>query len=157
MLFRSVFGAKYERNYFKASQSIIPCKIMYSSDSVHFLMQGIRNQGNYPYQEMSLIFTFPSERITDYNGLIIFNKKIIDLSTDCAVKMVTESSEKTLNVTKGELNFKRVQLLSVDGVVNRIVLSGIFELDILGTGLFPESFSDGRFDFGITEREFYSN
>ena len=151
----NVFGAKYERTYFKANQNIVPCKIMYSNDSTRLLMQGL--SGNYPQQEMSLTFTFPSEHITNYNDLIIFHKKVVDLSNGCVVKMITNSSEKTLDVISGDLNFKRAQRLSVDDVENRIILSGTFEFQLLGTASFPEKFSNGRFDFGITKNEFYRN
>ena len=152
----NVFGAKYERTYFKASESIVPCKIMYRNDSIHFLMQGVIGS-NYSNNNMALTFIFPSERITNHNDFITFHKKVIDLSDGCVVKMITDDNEKVLNITKGELNFKRAQLLSVDDVANRVILSGTFDIQFVGAGSFPENFSDGRFDFGITEREFYNN
>ena len=152
----NVFGAIYERTYFYASKEIIPCKIMYRDDSIHFFMQGVVGN-SYPQKNMALTFIFPSERIADYNDFITFHKKVIDLSDGCVVKITTDDSEKILDVIRGELNFKRAQLLSVDGVANRVILSGTFDIQFVGAGSFPENFSDGRFDFGITEREFYDN
>ena len=152
----NVFGAIYERTYFYASKEIIPCKIMYRNDSIHFFMQGVVGN-SYPQKNMALTFIFPSERIADYNDFITFHKKVVDLSDGCVVKMTADDSEKILDVIRGELNFKRAQLLSVDGVANRVILSGTFDIQFVGAGSFPENFSDGRFDFGITEREFYGN
>lgn len=149
------FGARYERTYFLASRSIIPCKIMYANDSLHFLMDGIC-VNIYPLSSMSLTMIFPSERIANYDDLLVLHKKVVDLSNDCTVKLTSNGNEKIIAVTRGELNFKRVQLLKVDDVDNRIILSGTFELQFSGTSSFPESFADGRFDFGITSREFYT-
>ena len=72
------------------------------------------------------------------------------------MRLTVGGNEKVINVIRGNLDFKRAQLLKVDDVVNRIILSGTFELQFFGTGSFPESFSDGRFDFGITSKDFYS-
>ena len=150
----NVFGAKHERTYFVANQNIIPCKIMYRDDFVHFLLQGY--YGNNPRQAMSLTIIFPYETINDYSDLLTFHKKTIDLSSNCVVKILLGGNERILNVTRGNLEFRRVQLLSVDDVVNRIILSGTFEFQFIGENSFPESFSDGRFDFGITSKDFYS-
>jgi hypothetical protein len=151
----NVFGAKYERSYFLASNSIVPCKIVYRRDSIHFMMQGIRTGYYSSLNVMSLIISFPSEKIEKYSDFVTFNKKTVDLSAGCVVKTVTGASEKILNVTEGKLKFERAQLLSIDDIADRAILSGTFDIYYTDENLFPESFSDGRFDFGITEREFY--
>jgi hypothetical protein len=53
------------------------------------------------------------------------------------------------------LYFKRIQLLSIDDIENRIILSGTFGIKFLKNGL-SETISDGRFDIGITDRDFHS-
>ncbi|MDR0507756.1 MAG: hypothetical protein LBH32_13205 [Dysgonamonadaceae bacterium] len=151
----NVFGAKYERKYFTADKSIVPCKIMYSNGSVRFLLSGV-TANSYPQQTMSLTFIFPSEQISDYSGLLLLDKVKVDLS-QCVVKMNINGMEKTLNIVKGNLNFKRVQKLCIDDLPNRIILSGTFELQFLTTSEFPEKISDGRFDVGITDMDFYIN
>jgi len=148
------FGAKYERDYFLASQKIIPCKIMYRNDSLQILMSGIYGK-SYSQDNMSLIFSIPYEKITNYSELMILNQKRIDLGSNCVVEMILNDNRRILDGLSGELNFKRVQMLSVDDVVNRVIISGTFEVKFLGVTQFPESFSDGRFDFGITNNEFY--
>jgi len=147
------FGAKYERSYFLASNKLIPCKILYRNDSLHFSLHG--DFGDKPHDKMSLIFSFPFETINNYKDLLKLHKKIIDIKSNCIVKLIVNDHERTLNGASGELSFKRIQLLSVDDIANRAILSGIFEVRFLGSNQFPESFSDGRFDFGITDREFY--
>ena len=152
------FGAIYERTYFIADKDIIPCKIAYSGNSLYFLMNGVYGS-QYPYEELSLTFIFPSTTITDYRDLMILNNRTIDLTSDCMVIMNTKENERTLHVETGSLHFKRIQLLSVDDIENRAILSGTFEMKFRTSTMFSESFSDGRFDFGITNNEFtyYSN
>ena len=147
------FGAKYERAYFLARYDIIPCKITYRNNSISFLVSGVYDSSQ---RMMSLSITFPSERVEHYSDLLILHQKNIDLSTNCTVKLTINGTEKVINVTSGSLNFKRAQLLKIDDVVNRVILSGTFEFQFLGTNSFPESFSNGRFDFGITSSELYS-
>jgi hypothetical protein len=138
-----------------ANRSIIPCKIKYADDSLHFLMSGIYGY-SFPQSPMSLTMIFPAEPIANYGDLLVLHKKVVDLSRDCTVKLANNENEKIIDVTGGELNFKRVQLLKIDDVDNRVILSGTFEFQFQGINSFPESFADGRFDFGITSREFYT-
>ena len=146
------FGAEYERDYFLVSNLIVPCKIMYKDSNLYFSLNGIvRNN-----QEISLVFIFPFEPIKDYEELIKLNNVEINLaSEDCTVKVFQGTNETELNVLSGKLHFKRTQLLSIDEQANRIILSGIFDVRYLDKGLFPESFSNGRFDMGITDNIFY--
>jgi hypothetical protein len=69
--------------------------------------------------------------------------------------MMRNGSETTLNVLEGELFFKRAQLLRVDDEVNRVILSGTFDVRFLLNNL-PAHISNGRFDMGITENIFYT-
>jgi len=155
----NTFGAEYDRDYFLVSQKIVPCKIVYKSDSLQFLLSGIHIASNYyapNYKtEMSLFFVFPVEKMRDYRDLLQLHKKEIDLATDCIVKMTVNKQETILTISKGKLHFKRAQLLSVDDKENRVILSGTFDLIFLENG-WPVSISDGRFDLGITEKVFYA-
>jgi len=145
------FGAIYERDYFLASNSIVPCKIMYVNGQLHFALQGtIRNN------KMTLLFIFPHETISVYTQLLTLHDVEIDLNDDaCIVKIIEDDVEKTLTVLNGKLHFKRAQLLTIDDVVSRVILSGVFELQFL-ENIFPASISDGRFDVGINDRDFYN-
>jgi hypothetical protein len=143
------FGAKYERTYFLASEYITPCKIAWSNDSLYLLISGVCGGSN-----MSLTFIFPSDTIKNYRELMKLHDTTINLSSNSQVIMTTENKDDTLMLTEGNIHFKRVQILSVDDIVSRSILSGTFDIKFRTTTVFTESFSDGRFDFGITNNEF---
>ena len=149
----NAFGANYERDYFLASNYIVPCKIMYTNGQLLFSLNGIIREN----KEMTLIFSFPIAQIDDYKDLMQLHEKKIDLrSDDCTVKILQDGNETILDIIDGTLYFKRTQLLNVDDEANRVILSGIFELRFL-LNLFPASISNGRFDMGITTNVFYSS
>jgi hypothetical protein len=147
------FGAKYERNYFLASNSIVPCKVMYQNGKLSFSLIGYLDY----YSKTTLSFIFPVSPILDYSGLLALNDKKINLAAEnCIVKMSQGAgSDDILNVLDGTLHFKRVQLLSIDDIPNRAILSGTFSLRFI-QGDFPETLSNGRFDMGITSDVFYA-
>jgi hypothetical protein len=146
------FGAEYERNYFFVSNSIIPCKILYSNNQLQFLLCG-----KYRHDEdMTLSFIFPWSQQSNYKELLQLNATEIDLTTaGCTVTMLLEGNETTLDVLEGTLHFKRAQLLSIDDEVNRVILSGTFDVRFMRAG-FPGTISNGRFDLGITKSLFYT-
>jgi len=146
------FGAEYERDYFLASQRIVPCKIMCENDRLRFSLNGtIRNNS-----EMSLEFIFPVTLMNEFTDLAQLNDVVIDLSSnDCTVKIWQGETEAVLEILDGKLHFKRIQLLHVDDKINRVIVSGIFELRFLQRG-YPTTISNGRFDLGITNSVFYA-
>jgi len=145
------FGAEYERTYFLASNSIVPCKIVYYDNLLQFALSGRVTGGS--YKEMTLSFIFPpSTPISDYTDLMKLDKVKINLANvNCTVKM----DSTTLTGVGGELYFKRTQLLSIDDKVNRVILSGTFDVRFLQNNL-PMTMSNGRFDLGITQNVFLS-
>jgi len=147
------FGAQYERNYFLASNQIVPCKMLYNNNQLQFSLIGTVNYGG----NMTLSFIFPFAQISEYKDLVQLNKTEIDLSaSDCTVKISENNNDTVLNILEGKLYFKRAQLLSIDDVVNRVILSGTFEFRFLQND-FPATMSNGRFDMGITKNVFYTN
>ncbi|MCL2131253.1 MAG: hypothetical protein FWH36_02170 [Lentimicrobiaceae bacterium] len=148
------FGAEYERDYFLVSHAIVPCKIVYNRDKqLEFSLQGrLRNS-----QAMTLTFIFSSvPSMQNYTDLVQLNDLKIDLSgDDCTVKILQDGSETVIEELSGEFHFKRTQLLSIDEKVNRVILSGTFDLQFLQNEL-PASISDGRFDLGITGKDFFA-
>jgi hypothetical protein len=130
----------------------VPSKILFKDNQLQFSLSGIARYN----QEMTLMFIFPSTEIKDYKELLQLHKTEIDLSAkSCIVKLLQNGNEQILDVIKGKLFFKRVQVLSVDDQVNRVILSGTFELNFLQNNL-PTSITNGRFDLGITENLFYA-
>ena len=148
------FGAEYERDYFLVSNKIVPCKITYRNNQLHFLLSGTLTGGD----KMSLLFTFPMTEITDFQDLIQLHNCKINLADHTATVTIRQEGESDVNiaVTEGNLYFKRAQLLSIDDEMNRVILSGLFDIRFLQDG-FPVSISNGRFDVGITKDVFLAN
>jgi hypothetical protein len=146
------FGAEYERDYFLASQRIVPCKIMYENSLLRFSLNGTIRHST----EMTLEFIFPLTQIRDYTDLAQLNDVVIDLSADdCAVIIWQGENKTVLEILDGKLHFKRTQILHVNEKINRVILSGIFEFRFLQKG-YPTVISNGRFDLGINDKFFYS-
>ena len=153
------FGAKYGNDYFLVFvpnkktitlNTITPCTIKHSNHQIQFLLHGVLRNGH----EMRLLFTFPLiEQMTGYYDLVKLPKEEIVLS---AANNCTVSIDNTpLHDLNGKLHFKRVQLLNIDGTMERAILSGTFELDFKKNGV-NETISNGRFDMGISNKEFFN-
>ena len=141
------FGAEYDGYYFLMSDGITPCEITYSNNQLQFLLHGITHNGD----KMKLLFIFPSEPMSDYKDLALLHDREINLSANnCTVKI----DDTTLQNIEGKLHFKRVQLLRIDGLLERAILSGVFELSFMQDGV-SSIISNGRFDLGITNSVFY--
>jgi hypothetical protein len=159
------FGAKYEREYFLSSNSIVPCKIISKEGRLYFSLIGelsnntqYSRYSQYPqYTKMTLTFSFPASAMTTYRDLLVLNDKKIDLSNaSCEVKIEKEYGPEVtiVSLNSSYLHFKRAQLLRVDEVEDRVILSGTFDIKFLINNK-PEAISSGRFDVGIN-KDFYS-
>ena len=146
------FGAKYERDYFLSSNYIVPCKILYNNGLLYFSLNG-RIREN---KEMTLLIIFPFSQMVDYKDLMQLHDLEIALSDDfCEVKILQDGKEDILDVISGKLHFKRVHLLSIDDIENRVILSGVFHLNFR-ENIFQSTISNGRFDLGINNNFFES-
>ena len=138
------FGAKYGNDYFLVSSRFVPCQIEYGNNQLHFSLHGTING-----KEMRLVFIFPFESILDFKDLVQLNSEVIDLSdSDCVVKIIQENAETIPDVSNGKIHFKRAQLLKIDDRANRVILSGIFDVQFSQNALLS-TISNGRFDLGI--------
>jgi hypothetical protein len=163
----NAFGAKIDRLYFLSSNSISPCKVLYKDGLLKFSLRGLFNSFsiNSPHTEMTLTFCFPLEQIKYYSDLVILNSKVIELSSpeNTVILNKIEYSGQgryetidMLTVVYGILNFRRAQMLNIDDEPNRAILSGTFDFRYLnGEDEFPVHFSDGRFDMGINNDNFF--
>ena len=144
------FGAKYGSDYFLVSMSeyIKPCRIWYGNHQFQFELRGTIDNG----EEMRLLFAFPSEPVTEYKDLVKLPKEPIILSDSNGCKAWINYTQ--LQDLNGKLHFKRVQLLRIDGTMERAIISGTFELNFTKNGV-NETISNGRFDLGITNKEIF--
>ena len=144
------FGAIYERVNIVSTNDIVPCKIVHKDGVLNFSLIG-----RYNHDKATLTFLFPLSEVKTIEDLAVLHDLVVDLTDNCTVKLESNGLETIFDVLSGHLYFKRFQLLRVDEKINRIILSGVFEVKFLKNGL-PETISFGRFDLGITDRDFYS-
>jgi hypothetical protein len=109
----------------------------------------------YRYEDMTLMFSFPFAQMTTYADLVSLDNVQIDLQdASCRVTIERDNNVAALTPQSGRLFFKRAQLLGIDGVIDRVILSGYFDMQFLINGK-PERISDGRFDVGINKDFYY--
>ncbi|MEN8156872.1 MAG: hypothetical protein ABFS10_07970 [Bacteroidota bacterium] len=150
----NTFGANYDRSIFIYSQNEVPLKVTAKNNELSFIMQG--SNGNYWGDYMALRFVFPDSLADTYQDLLVYNDTIIDLTRDdVTVERIYNGVSEILDVLEGELEFKRSQKVFVDDVEQQIILSGYFDLRFLVNEI-PSNLSNGRFDFGVNEENFYN-
>ncbi len=150
----NTFGANYDRGVFVYSSNEIPLKVTTKDNKLTFIFQGI--DGNYSNNDLALKFIISDSNVNVYKDLLVYNDSVIDLSSqEVEVQMVTEGVSETIDVLEGELYFKRSQNVFVDDIEYEIILSGKFNLKFIENEI-PSNISDGRFDFGINDDNFYN-
>jgi len=159
----NAFGAILDRQYFLSSNDLMPCKVLYKDGSLRFSLIGRYSVTS--NTTMTLTFCFPLEQISQYSDLVILNNRNFELSSQNIMVILNKieysyqsqiETTDTLNVVEGILNFRRAQMLNIDNEPNRAILSGTFDFRFLDNSDFPAHFSDGRFDMGINNDNFYA-
>jgi hypothetical protein len=150
----NTFGAFFDRSVFKYSASEIPLKVTVENKELAFIFQGI--EGNYSGNYMALRFILSSSDVKAYQDLLVFNDTIIDLTgNNVKVEIILNENVENLDISEGKLNFKRSQKVFVDDLEKEIILSGYFNLKYIKNKI-PSTMSDGRFDFGVNNENFYN-
>ena len=150
----NTFGANYERTTFKYSNSIIPLKILAFNKKLTYIFQGkVSSPGKY----LGLKITLNDSTTRIYQDLLAYNDTIIDLSSNNVVVEFIDEVQNTsiVNITKGNLQFKKTQKVLIDDKEEQIIMSGYFDLEYINTSGIPEKMTNGRFDIGVTESIFY--
>jgi hypothetical protein len=152
----NTFGSYYDRLTF-VSNTKTPATILIKKDTLIFNLKGIIRASG--LQNMTLTFQIikPNWNINTYPDLVSLNQTTIDLTQpNCQVFLKSNTIEDTLNITSGNLQFKRAQHLFVDGQSVEAILSGIFAFSSMkNNDILPVT--DGRFDVGIGIQNFVSN
>ena len=147
------FGVYIDRNPFISSYWDLPVKVIAKSDILQLQLRGYTSYYNWT----TLTFFIKDQPITDYEDLLSLHEQTFDLTSDnCRITLAKETSEAIheLAVLSGILNFKRVQHLYVDKQSQQVILSGTFSFKaVMGTE--PITASEGRFDLGIGEDNFF--
>lgn len=155
----NTFGAYYDRLPFISNNSSVPTKVIVLDTAMSFVLGGQLQAGNQYYEdnlhEMSITFNIAGFAPQQYPALIVLNDTILDLKNPEYQVIVSDGTMKyNTTILSGELNFKRAQNLLVDKKQIEVILSGYFEFKALIGGK-PVTVSDGRFDVGISQDNFY--
>jgi hypothetical protein len=154
----NTFGAFIDRKVFKSSDAIVPAKIIINDGKFVFQLGGSFSDsyfgdGNY---NLTLKFYLPVSLPVQYADLVDLDNDTISLKEPGSkVIFKNESNADTVKVIGGYVYFKRVQKLYVDDEMNEVILSGYFMIQMLVNDE-PVSVSEGRFDVGIGEDNFFS-
>jgi len=146
----NTFGAYIDRVPFISGEEE-PAKIYVNSDTLHFFLKGI-----YRNSKTSFLFSIKGLSPAEYTELTMLNDTVINLKNiACKVEMLKNDTSSVLNIIDGQIYFKRAQLLYVDKVANKTILSGEFRFRTF-FGNEPVAISNGRFDVGIGYENFYN-
>lgn len=159
----NTFGAYYDRQVFISNDYAMPLKIVSANNKTSFTFSGqLNNAGDSYYShgfyenDMAMTLTLNNLIISEYTDLIILNDSIIDLSADdCNMVFIIGTDTIKPTIPKGEFYFKKVQHLFVDEEPTEVILSGIFDFQVL-INEEPKSISHGRFDVTIREYDIFN-
>jgi len=151
----NTFGAYYDREVFISNDTDIPLKVICQNGETVFNFNGQNNANYWEASDMKMkirMLNFYPEIFTD---LLIFNDSIVNFKdSTIQVEIIRNNQTYTCNVISGGMHFKRAQELYVDDVLIEVILSGYFDFQVLINGE-PISISEGRFDFGINNSNFF--
>jgi hypothetical protein len=161
----NTFGAFFDREIFVSNNAQIPAKVTCTDGNTSFILNGQRGSGysyyggygGYYYGDGTLSTTFLLEGVQygNVSDLVTWNDTLIDLtSPDCKVFITEDTTRTEVEILNGSLHIKRAQYLLVDDKMVEVILSGRFSFQMLYNGE-PVSMSDGRFDVGIDENNFF--
>lgn len=146
----NTFGAYYGRETFTSNDYDLPGQILVQDGNTTFTFTGRMNG------KVSLNFQMLDMEFNSYESLVSLNGKKFDLSdsSKCTVSIDLDNDTLTVSDVSGFLIFNKVQYLLVDKVREETILSGEFELQAIIDGK-PYKFTNGRFDIGIGNHNFY--
>lgn len=149
----NTFGSNFDRSVFIYSYDEIPFKVSVNENELSFIFHGTK--GSYSYNYLALRITIPDSVTINYQDLLVYNDTILDLTrNDVTVEMIENGNIEIIDILEGELNFIRSQRVFIDDLEQQIILSGYFELKYILNNI-PSTMSDGRFDFGVNNENFY--
>lgn len=156
----NTFGAYYDRDIFISNDVEVPVKVIVNDTATIFLFSGYsswdENYWYYNNSRMTMSFTLKGVQLNSYTDLIAYNDSIVDLAANnIEIDITKDTSVLTTRVMSGNLHFKRSQNLFVDDEQVEVILSGIFDFKAVINNE-PVTISEGRFDFGINEDNFYN-
>lgn len=153
----NTFGVYYDRDIFISNNQEVPVKVIVNDSATVFLFNGTTNNYDYYYysNNMTMSIVLKGFQPDSYLDLTSFNDSIIDLAIPgVSVYITKDTGQLNTKILSGKLHFKRVQNLFVDDEQKEVILSGTFDFKAQINNE-PVTFSDGRFDVGVNEDNFY--
>ncbi len=154
----NTFGAYYDRVVFRYNDYTVPAKVEVTEGNTRLTFAGQYSQDFYydPQNAMSMTFEFPDFNPSNFSDLTTWNEKNFDLKTGIVNVLIHKDTvQPQVQILSGILQFNRVQLLKVDDKLEQAILSGYFNFKALIDGV-PVTVSEGRFDVGISQDNFYA-
>jgi hypothetical protein len=156
----NTFGAFFDRQIFRSSDALVPSKVFSSDTAMQLILEGEIWNDPYSgtYSDMTMTITLKGFTPENYQELVALNDSTIDMKDPrCLVQITGSSILMPVRILSGTFYFKRVQNLSVDRQHIEAILSGYFEFKAILVNDKPMTVSEGRFDVGIGEDNFYLN
>lgn len=154
----NTFGAFFDRELFVSNDELVPLKVVSTNDTTSLIFRG---QKGYSYtdngpEEMSMTIKMTDFHPERYTDLLDLHQTELDL-TQPIYQVIVETIDGTFEaqVLNGRMEFRRAQHLLVDGEPIEAILSGTFDFQALIDGE-PVSISNGRFDVGVGQLNFFS-
>jgi len=149
----NTFGAYYDREVFISNDKKVPLKIIVTNDTMTFNFFG--QLGNTSYNNMTMKFYFTNFLPVYYEDLLQLNDTIIYLNNTNKISINIYGSNVNVTLLNGYFKVDKAQLLFVDTKETEVILSGHFEFQALINNE-PIAISDGRFDIGVNQSNFFS-
>lgn len=154
----NTFGVYYDREVLISNDEEVPLKVIVTNNQTSFVFTG--QKGNYyysySYYPMTLELTLTDFVPNVYSDLSVLHDSTINLNTkNCKVGLYIGTDTIPVKVIDGQFYFKRVQKVMVDKKPQELILSGYFDFKALVNGK-PITFSNGRFDLGLANANFYT-
>jgi hypothetical protein len=149
----NTFGVYFDRAPFVSKRFSVPAKINVTNGETTFLLEGELYTNNYAAKGVRLEFVLPEFLPSTYPDLMSLHDTSLDL-TQTKVFVTMDETRYPAEVLEGTLQFTRAQNLLVDKKQFEVILSGRFDLKaVLNTE--AVTFSNGRFDIGFSEDNFF--
>jgi hypothetical protein len=156
----NTFGGYYDRETFVSNDIEVPVKILQEAKRTSFVFTGQKGTGLYTDRTYSAPYPFAITLIVpdsskEYADLVKFHNVTFNLEDPATEILVRDNARTdTAKVLSGEFRFVRAQYLLVDGKAEQVILSGTFDFQAIINGN-PVTISDGRFDVGIGDYNFF--
>lgn len=147
----NTFGAYYDREVFVSNNQQIPLKILAHNGTTTFTFTGEKH-----YDPMKMVIGIKGFNPKTYYDLLLLNDSVFDLAdTNYTTKIILDGDTIVHNIISGQIHFKRTQKLLIDNEETQVILSGVFVVKFINNNE-PIAISEGRFDIGMGEYNFFS-